>query len=47
MGRNILQIPRSTSRELGTRKYTIAIRVVDIFGNDASGIVNVDLRNKN
>jgi adenine-specific DNA-methyltransferase len=47
MGRNILQIPRSTSRELGTGKYTIAIRVVDIFGNDASGIVNVDLRNKN
>lgn len=47
MGRNILQIPRSTSRELGTGKYTIAIRVVDIFGNDASSIVNVDLRNKN
>ena len=26
--------------------YTIAIRVVDIFGNDASNTVNVDLRNK-
>jgi len=46
MGRNILPIPRSTSRELCAGKYTIAIRVVDIFGNDASNTVNIDLRNK-
>ena len=46
MGSNILPIPRSTSRELCTGKYTIAIRVVDIFGNDASNTVNLDLRNK-
>ena len=46
MGSNILPIPRSTSRELCTGKYTIAIRVADIFGNDASNTINVDLRNK-
>ena len=47
MGRNIVTTPRSTSKELDAGKlYTIAIRVVDIFGNDASNTVNIDLRNK-
>jgi hypothetical protein len=47
-GRNVLPIPKHTSKELeGGKLYTIAIRVVDIFGNDASNTVNVDLRNKN
>ena len=47
MGRNIQSIPKSTSKELeGGKLYTIAIRVVDIFGNDASNTVNVDLKNK-
>ena len=45
MGRNIQSIPKSTSRKLqGEKLYTIAIRVVDIFGNDASNTINVDLR---
>ena len=45
MGRNIQAIPDSTSNELeGGKLYTVAIRVVDIFGNDASNVVNVDLR---
>jgi adenine-specific DNA-methyltransferase len=48
IGRNIQSIPKSTSKELeGGKLYTIAIRVVDIFGNDASNTVNVDLKNKN
>ena len=48
MGRNIVTTPRSTSKELDAGKlYTIAIRVVDIFGNDASNTVNIDLRGKN
>lgn len=48
IGRNIQSIPKSTSKELeGGKLYTIAIRVVDIFGNDASNTVNVDLNNKN
>ena len=47
MGRNIVTTPRSTSKELDAGKlYTIAIRVVDIFGNDASNTVNIDLRKK-
>jgi adenine-specific DNA-methyltransferase len=48
MGRNIFSIPKQTSKELeGGKQYNIAIRVVDIFGNDASNTVAVDLRNKN
>jgi hypothetical protein len=36
------------SKELESGKlYTVAIRVVDIFGNDASGTVTVDLGRKN
>jgi adenine-specific DNA-methyltransferase len=46
-GRNVLPIPKYTSKELeGGKLYTIVIRVVDIFGNDASNAVNVDLRNR-
>jgi len=45
MGRNLQPMPESTSKELeGGKLYTVAIRVVDIFGNDASNMVNVDLR---
>lgn len=47
-GRNVTPIPKYTNKELeGGKLYAIAIRVVDIFGNDASNTVNVDLRNKN
>jgi adenine-specific DNA-methyltransferase len=47
IGRNIQSIPKSTSKELeGGKLYTIAIRVVDIFGNDAGNTVKVDLKNK-
>jgi adenine-specific DNA-methyltransferase len=45
MGRNIIMIPSQTSKDLAGRKiYNIAIRIVDIFGNDASNTVSVDLR---
>jgi len=48
MGRNIVTTPKSTCKELDAGKlYTIAVRVVDIFGNDASNTVNIDLRGKN
>ena len=33
----------SAELEMG-KKYTIAVRVVDVFGNDAAGTVEVDLR---
>jgi hypothetical protein len=47
-GRSVTPIPKYNSKELESGKmYTIAIRVVDIFGNDASNTVAVDLRNKN
>ena len=47
-GRKVIPIPKFTSKELeGGKLYTIAIRVVDIFGNDASNTVTVDLRNNN
>jgi adenine specific DNA methylase Mod len=45
MGRKILTIPKNTSKDLeGGKLYNVAIRVVDIFGNNASNTVNVDLR---
>ncbi len=48
MGRNIQAIPESTSKELEWGKsYRVAIRVVDIFGNDTSNMVNVDLLKDN
>jgi hypothetical protein len=38
-------VPIRTSKELvGGREYSIAIRVVNIFGNDATAVVNVDLK---
>jgi DNA modification methylase len=46
MGRKILTIPKHISKDLeGGKLYNVAIRVVDIFGNNASNTVNVDLRN--
>jgi adenine-specific DNA-methyltransferase len=48
MGRKILTIPKHISKDLeGGKLYNIAIRVVDIFGNNASNTVNVDLRHRN
>jgi adenine-specific DNA-methyltransferase len=48
IGRNILPIPKHTNKDLeGAKLYSIAIRVVDIFGNHATNIVNADLRNRN
>jgi len=44
-GKNVKTVPTKTSKELGRgRGYSIAIRVVDIFGNDATAVVDVDLR---
>jgi adenine-specific DNA-methyltransferase len=44
VGRNIQSVIKYTSKELNEQKlYTIAIKVVDIFGNDTTGTVNVDL----
>ena len=44
VGRNIQLVPKHTSKELDDGKlYTIAIKVVDVFGNDTTGTVNVDL----
>jgi adenine-specific DNA-methyltransferase len=46
MGRSILTVPNHTSKDLDVGKlYNVAIRIVDIFGNDASNTVYVDLRN--
>jgi adenine-specific DNA-methyltransferase len=48
VGRKVVPIPKCVSKELESGKlYTVAIRVVDIFGNDASGTVTVDLGRKN
>ena len=48
VGRSIHPIPAYTSKELeGGKLYSIAIRVVDIFGNCTTNSVNVDLRNRN
>ncbi len=45
MGRKSMQIPVAISKELDTGKlYDVAIRIVDIFGNDAAKTVRVDLR---
>lgn len=45
MGRNILTMPNHTSKDLDVGKlYNVAIRIVDIFGNDASNTVSIDLR---
>jgi adenine-specific DNA-methyltransferase len=48
LGRSIEPIPKSANNRFdGGRLCTVAIRVVDIFGNDASSTINIDLRNKN
>ncbi|RLG27480.1 hypothetical protein DRO03_12000 [Methanosarcinales archaeon] len=44
-GKRVKTVPTKTSKELGRgREYSIAIRVVDVFGNDATAVVDVDLR---
>jgi len=44
-GKKVKTVPIKTTHELETgREYTTAIRVVDIFGNDATATVKVDLR---
>ncbi len=45
-GDRIREVPLSTSQVLETDppKHTIAVRVVDIFGNDATAYVDLDLR---
>jgi adenine-specific DNA-methyltransferase len=44
-GKKVKTVPTKTSKELERgREYSIAIRVVDIFGNDATAVVDVDLR---
>jgi adenine-specific DNA-methyltransferase len=45
IGNKIVAIPKTATHELEAKKlYTIAVRVVDVFGNDAAGTVQVDLR---
>jgi hypothetical protein len=44
-GRQIKQVPLGTTHTLPTgRKYAIAVRAVDIFGNDATSTCTADLR---
>lgn len=44
-GKRAKTVPTKTTNDLETGKeYTIAIRVVDIFGNDATATLKVDLR---
>jgi adenine-specific DNA-methyltransferase len=44
-GRNIKQVPTSVTHELPTgKKYLIAVKAVDVFGNDATATCSVDLR---
>jgi adenine specific DNA methylase Mod len=44
VGKNVQSVPKYASKEFdGGRLYTIAIKVVDIFGNDIISTVNVDL----
>jgi adenine-specific DNA-methyltransferase len=46
-GRQIQRIPKSVSKEMKEQsKLTIAVRLVDIFGNDASATQVVDLRRR-
>ena len=47
VGRNTIAIPQHITKDLDNGKlYNIAVRVVDIFGNDASSTICVDLRDK-
>jgi adenine-specific DNA-methyltransferase len=44
-GKNIKQVPISVTHELPTgKKYLIAVKAVDVFGNDATSTCSVDLR---
>jgi hypothetical protein len=43
-GNKLVSVPKYASKELEAKKlYTIAVRVVDVFGNDAASTVAVDL----
>lgn len=45
MENKIATVPKTVSKELEAKRlYTVAVRVVDVFGNDAAGTVNIDLR---
>lgn len=45
MGNKIVTVPKTTSKEVEAKRlYNVAIRVVDIFGNDATSTVSIDLR---
>jgi adenine-specific DNA-methyltransferase len=45
MGNKIVTVPKTTSKELEAKRlYIVAVRVVDVFGNDAASTVNIDLR---
>jgi DNA modification methylase len=45
LGRKTVPIPRTTSKEIESgRSCTVAIRVVDIFGNDAGNSLKIQLR---
>jgi hypothetical protein len=40
-----VSVPKTTSKILvAKREYNVAVRVVDVFGNDAASTINVDLR---
>jgi hypothetical protein len=44
-GRKVIPVPRMVTQNLQTgRKFEIAVRVVDVFGNDASKTLPIDLR---
>jgi hypothetical protein len=44
IGRSIQPVPKYTTRELeDTILRTIAIKIVDIFGNETIGTINIDL----
>lgn len=44
-GKDIKEIPRTAKKELELgRQITIAVRLVDVFGNDASATQTIDLR---
>jgi adenine-specific DNA-methyltransferase len=44
-GRNLKEIPKTVTREMETgKRVTIAVRLVDVFGNDASASQIIDLR---
>jgi adenine-specific DNA-methyltransferase len=45
LGNRVVSAPRTTIKEFEAKRlYTIAVRVVDVFGNDAASTVNIDLR---